>query len=188
MGKYKNHYEYACEYAKRIEYDALLFWPKNKYLTTISGNEKTYNFNYAMALEIVGCIVKNEFKGNVSCCHMGVKYISNKLGVSVREVKSLKCSFLKGTRILNEECRYVYRIPYNAYIILNCIIDILENNKEKEIVKKFLKKNRNSQLYRTILIEREYMVVRDTYNRLTMEEREREAKLSDLYIKMLQMR
>lgn len=163
----------------------MLYWPQYKYLTTVSGEEKTYNFNYAMAIQIVGSIVKKDSCSSESCCHVGVKYISKEVGVTKREVKSLKCSFRKEC---NDIESYVYRISYNAAKILDCIIDVFERNKENKLVKKFLNKNKDFELYRTILIAREYMAVRDIYNRLADSERSKEKKLCKLYSEFSMLR
>ena len=185
MGKYKEHKRAAQEFAKKTEVSDHLYWCKNKYFTTISGDSIEYNFNYAMAIEIVGNIVKLDTE-QVSHCHAGVKYIARNTGATSREVKSLKRTFKK--HMLSDADRYVYRVSYKAWKILECIIETLEKHKNTPLVSKFLKKNKDTILYRTILVNKEYMAIRDAYNRLDNDERKKEEKFSTLYLKLSDMK
>lgn len=185
MGKYRKHKRDAQEFAKKTEANDYIYWTKNKYFTTISGDSIEYNFNYAMAIEIIGSIVKSETE-HVSCCHAGVKYIARNAGTTCREVKSLKRTFKK--HIFSDSSKYVYRISYKAWKVLECIIETLEDYKNDPLVSKFLKKNKDAILYRTILVNKEYMAIRDTYNRLDDNERKKEEKFSMLYLKLSEIK
>lgn len=125
----------------------------SKYFSCGNSKDNYYNNPYTIAIAIIGKINKPDSRRN-SDYHNGVAFISNKLGVSKSEVKSIR----KKYRCVSG---YVFKTTYNISIILKCIIDELVKNRNNVIVAEFiLKYDAVNKMYRDLLIDKQYHAIR----------------------------
>ena len=110
-----------------------------------------YNFNYAVALALIGKLY-GDSKGKNSDYHKGVEYIANAVGISKRQVKILRKK-VKGKH------GYWFKTPYATAKIIRKVIDKLREQEGEECVRSFLKNN-DKKMYREILIAEQYEAIK----------------------------
>lgn len=113
--------------------------------------ESYYNFNYAIALSLVGKLYGDSEVKN-SDYHKGVEYIADAVGVSKRQVKILR-------KRVRGKHGYWFKTPYTTARIIQKIIDKLREQEDEECVKTFLR-NHDSMIYREILIAEQYEAIK----------------------------
>lgn len=109
-----------------------------------------YNHSIAVAFAIIGKLYCPSQKGS-SNYHKGVAYIAKKLEISKRKVKVLRKKF-------SREGGYVFITPYQICTILEKMIELLSEKETDPMVKEYLQQRR-SDLYREILIAKQYAAV-----------------------------
>lgn len=113
--------------------------------------ESYYNFNYAIALSLVGKLYGDSEVKN-SDYHKGGEYIADAVGVSKRQVKILR-------KRVRGKHGYWFKTPYTTARIIQKIIDKLREQEDEECVKTFLR-NHDSKIYREILIAEQYEAIK----------------------------
>ena len=116
-------------------------WKKNTY----------YNYNYAVALALIGHFYGDEDCSN-SDYHKGVKYIADAVGVSNRMVKILR-------KKLKHKNGYWFKTPYKTAKIIQKVIDKLRECEQENNVNDFLKKC-DCTGYREILIAEQFVAIK----------------------------
>lgn len=115
-------------------------------------NESYYNFNFSVAITLIGRIYGDKKLKN-SDYHKGVEYIAREVGLPKRQVKILR----KKLRYKNG---YWFKTPYSIVEIVERIIEKLHESKNETYVSCFLSKNKK-KLYREILIEEQYIAIQE---------------------------
>lgn len=109
-----------------------------------------YNHSIAIALAIIGKLYGASQNG-ASNYHKGVAYIAGELGISKRQVKVLRKKFPR-------EGGYVFKTPYQIAIILTKLIELLSDKEADPMVEEYLQ-HRKSNVYREILIAKQYAAI-----------------------------
>lgn len=106
--------------------------------------EAYYNNRYATALSVIGRIYGENLGQRSDYCK-GIVYLSEKCGASRTQVKSLRKNFksLGG---------YKCKVPFEICNIVSKLIELLEENRNNELVRKFLSSQTHT-FYRNVLIE-----------------------------------
>lgn len=103
-----------------------------------------YNNAYVVAIAIIGKIYGSK-GGNNSDYHKGIVYVAKELGISKRQVKSLRKKYKvhKG---------YEFKTPYVIPDIVEKIIMLLQEQKNNALVQKMVSPYKE-MLYRKLLVE-----------------------------------
>ncbi len=109
-----------------------------------------YNHSIAIAFAVIGKLYGSSQKG-ISNYHKGVAYIASEIGISKRQVKVLRKKFLR-------EGGYVFKTPYQINAILEKMIELLSDKESDAMVKEYLQQ-RKSDVYREILIAKQYAAI-----------------------------
>lgn len=113
--------------------------------------ESYYNFNFAIAVALIG---KNygDMDSKNSDYHKGINYIASEVGVSKRQVKTMRkrIKYKKG---------YWFKTPYAIVEIIAFMIEKLKACKDEEYVNLFLSKH-EGDLYREMLIAEQYISIK----------------------------
>lgn len=115
-----------------------------------NGDSCYYNHSIAIAFAVIGKLYGSSQKGS-SNYHKGVAYIASELKISKRQVKTLRKKFPR-------EGGYVFVTPYQINIILQKMIELLSDKESDSMVKEYLQQ-RESNVYREILIAKQYAAI-----------------------------
>ncbi len=141
--------------AGRFDPDDLLCFGKNYFACGYHPDATYYNHTYAVAIAIIGKIYGSKY-GNMSNYHKGIAYIAEEVGVSKRCVKALRKK-MKG------QGGYIFKTPYSIPQIVDKIVKLLQPHEKYEMVVRLVK-NHESDLYREILIGKQYAAINAAAN------------------------
>lgn len=116
-----------------------------------------YNNAYTVAIAIIGKIYGAK-GGNNSDYHKGIAYIAKQLGISKRQVKSLRKKYKvhKG---------YEFKTPYIIPDIVEKIIVLLQGQENNVLVQKMVN-TYNEILYRKLLVGVQYNAIKNAASEL----------------------
>ena len=143
--------QYAIAEIKSIDKDDFMSFGPN-YFGCGWKKESYYNFNFAVAITLIGRIYGDK-KSKNSDYHKGVEYIAQEVGVPKRQVKILR-------KKLKYKNGYWFKTPYDIVKIVERIIEKLQESKNETYVRRFLLKNKN-RMYREILSEEQYPAIQE---------------------------
>lgn len=109
-----------------------------------------YNHNISIAFAIIGKLYCPLQRG-VSNYHKGIAYIAKELNLSKRQIKVLRKKY-------SVRDGYVFKTPYTIHVIISKMIDLLSAKGGEPIMMEYLQQ-RNSDLYREILIAKQYAAI-----------------------------
>lgn len=121
-----------------------LFYNKLTYFSCGFSKEAYYNYRYATAVAIIGRIYGRDLGQRSDYCK-GIIYLARECEVSHNQVKSLRKKF-------KSLGRYKCRVPFEICKIINKLIDLLDANRDNDLVKAFLS-SQSHTFYRNALIE-----------------------------------
>lgn len=150
MSSYTDTERHAIAEAGKFDADDILAFGPH-YFSCGWKKETYYNFNYAVAIALVGKLYGDRESKN-SDYHKGVEYIADAVGVSKRQVKILRKK-VKGKH------GYWFKTPYTTAKIIQEVIDKLREQEGEASVRTFLKKS-ESEVYREILIAEQYGAIK----------------------------
>lgn len=158
------------EAGKEEVFDYFMFG--SNYFSCGFSHNSYYNHAYAVAIAIIGKIYGSN-DGNNSDYHKGIAYVAKELGISKRQVKSLRKKYKvhKG---------YEFKTPYVIPDIAEKIIMLLQGQENNELVKNMVR-TYNEVLYRKLLIGVQYNEIKNAATALKRKEvLEVEGKLDHL--------
>ena len=142
----------AVREAYKNDWTDYLFFGSKYFSCGYSKKEKHYNYNYAVIVSIIGRIYGTNL-GKNSDYHNGIAYISSELGISKRQVKSLRKQY-------DAHGGHEYKTPYVISKIIELIIKLLQDNASEELINDFLKDD-YGKLYRDVLINKQYGAIKN---------------------------
>ncbi|MBD5097313.1 MAG: hypothetical protein HDT40_10060 [Lachnospiraceae bacterium] len=127
------------------------FMLENNYFCCGYSRKIFYNHTYAVAIAIIGKIYGSN-SGDNSNYHKGISYIAKELGISKRQVKSLRKKY-------KVHGGYEFKTPYKIPAIVEKIIILLQEQENDEMIQKMVR-TYDETLYRTLLIGVQYDEIR----------------------------
>lgn len=124
---------------------------------TCGWSENTYfNEQYVTAIALIGLCYTNKVKGK-SNYSRGIKYIADDLGISRTQVKSLR-------KKMEASDGYAFKTPISTARIIERIIALLLAACENEVVKEYLRINKN-KMFRTVLLHNQNEAIQIAANK-----------------------
>lgn len=141
----------AIAEAGRFAPDDLLAFGTN-YFSCGWGEEKYYNYSFSVALAFIGSIYGEKTSGR-SDFHNGIAFVASELGITKRQVKVLR-------KKMKYKGGFIFRTPYNISATIKKVIDLLKNQEQDSNIKMFLSQQ-ESDMYREILIEKQFESIKE---------------------------